>query len=232
MDFVYICRTGRNEELRYSLRSLYRNVDVNNVWVVGGKPDWYRGNFIPVQQVASKYASARANLRAIVESSSIPNNFVLMNDDFFITKKISKIPIYHGGSLEEKAISYKQYKASSHHATVLLKTVQMLKENGVPSPLDYSLHVPLPIVKENFGNAVEMGGAIRSVYGNMNRIGGRKLPVHDVKVHFKSLMYPESFDYLNNEHDLPFVSSSDRTFKYLYQSILRQYSSAAPVERV
>jgi hypothetical protein len=232
MDFVYICREGGNNELRYSLRSVFANTPVNNVWVVGGKPGWYTGNYIRIEQnKGSKYLNARANLQAIINSEEIPNKFILMNDDFYITKPIDRIPIYHGGSLADKADRYLNYSAASMHTKKLFETLNLLRENGVRNPLDYSLHVPMTIHKGLLQYSVDMGGAIRSVYGNMNRIGGYRLPVDDVKVHLKTIKHPASFDYLNNEHDLPFVSSSDQTFATMFRPVLKQFTRVSPWER-
>jgi len=87
MNFVYICRGGENEELRYSLRSVVNSFPDSAVWVVGGIPKWYSGNKISIEQNAGKWANAVNNLNAITESPDIPEEFVLMNDDFFITNK-------------------------------------------------------------------------------------------------------------------------------------------------
>lgn len=232
MDFVYICRDGANNELRYSLRSICENTPLNSVWVVGGKPPWYTGPHIRVtQNHGSKYLNARANLQAVLDSDEIPDKFILMNDDFYVTRPIDKIPVYHGGSLEEKANRYLDYSAASMHARTLFQTIDLLKENGVPRPLDYSIHVPMTIHKENFRYAVNMGGAIRSVYGNMNRIGGTRLPVDDVKVYLKSITHPKSFDYINNEHDIPFLSSSDQSFPIIFRAALKKFTAATPFER-
>ncbi len=231
MDFVYICRNGRNPELQYSIRSVFKNSPVNSVWVVGGRPNWYSGNYVHVPQNASKYENARANLQAVINTAEIPEKFILMNDDFYIMNEINNIPVYHGGSLEKKANEYLNYRATSQHAKILLETVDLLKNNGVPNPLDYSLHIPMTIHKSNFKYAVEMGGAIRSVYGNMNRIGGTQLPVHDVKVHNKNILFPESFDYIENKYDIPFLSGSDYNFRQLHQSVLRQFNNPSPLEQ-
>lgn len=232
MDFVYICRDGGNNELRYSLRTVFKNTPVNSVWVVGGKPDWYIGNHIRVaQDKGSKYLNARANLQAIIDSEEIPNKFILMNDDFYIIHPTDRIPVYHGGSLEEKAKRYLNYSAASLHTHQLFQTIDLLKKNGVQSPLDYSIHVPMTVHKELLEYSVEMGGAIRSVYGNMNRIGGLRLPVDDVKVHQALMTHPKSFDYLNNVHGLPFISSSDRTFPIIFRPVLKEFTTASPWER-
>lgn len=230
MDFVYICRDGHNNELKYSLRSVFENSSVNSVWVVGGKPNWYTGKYINVLQNREKYINARANLQAVIDSDQIPDKFILMNDDFYIMNKINRIPVYHGGSLEKKANEYLNYRTTSKHAQLLMETVNLLKNNGVPSPLDYSLHIPMTIHKKNFEYAVEMGGAIRSVYGNINRIGGTRLPVQDVKVHLKNIAFPESFDYQENKYDIPFLSSSDQSFKLLHKTVLHKFSNPSPWE--
>jgi hypothetical protein len=231
MDFVYICREGKNEELRYSLRSIFQNAPINSVWVVGGKPDWYIGNHLFVPQNEGKYENARNNLRAILDSNQIPDKFILMNDDFFITKPIDRIPVYHGGTLQHKAERYSQYRLTSAYTQMLLETDRILKRNGVSMPLDYSIHVPMTMHKQNLEFAVTLGGAIRSVYGNTNRIGGTQLPVHDVKVHNKSVQFPESFNFLRNEFELPFLSTSDLTFRYVYQKLLRHYKTPTFLEK-
>ena len=38
MNFIYICRVGENEELRYSIRSVLNSFPEANIWVIGGKP--------------------------------------------------------------------------------------------------------------------------------------------------------------------------------------------------
>jgi hypothetical protein len=230
MDFVYICREGRNEELRYSIRSLVENTPLNSIWVVGGRPQWYSGNYIPVPQNKAKYENASNNLKAIIKSEKIPDKFILMNDDFFITKPIDRIPIYHGGLLSEKVARYSGFAANAAYTKILETTEKHLRKNGVPNPLDYSIHVPMTMHKSNLEFAVKVGGAIRSVYGNMNRIGGQQLPVHDVKVHNKNILFPESFDFLKNEFDLPFLSTSDTTFNHVYRKKLKELNKRSEFE--
>ena len=230
MDFVYICREGSNNELRYSLRTIFKNTPLNSVWVVGGRPNWYTGNYIPVPQNEDKYANGRKNLKTILDSPEIPDKFILMNDDFYITSPIDRLTVYHGGSFENKVARFQSYRRTGVYTKVLNETLNILKNSGVRNPLDYSLHLPMTIHKENFEFALSLGGSIRTIYGNMNRIGGRQLPVDDVKVHLKDIGYPVSFDYHNNEFDIPFLSTSDQTFRFVYKDVLRQYRDASPWE--
>jgi hypothetical protein len=76
------------------LRSVSENLKFGNVWVVGGKPDWYKGNHISVAQSGNKYANGRANLRAVVNCSDITDEFVFINDaDEFILPKDRQVII-------------------------------------------------------------------------------------------------------------------------------------------
>ncbi len=112
MDFVYICKDGDNDELKYSIRSVVASFPEANIWVVGGKPEWYVGNYIKVPQNLTKYKNAFYNLKSITESNEISESFVLMNDDFYIIKKINNIDNYHGGSLLEKINLYQKINSN------------------------------------------------------------------------------------------------------------------------
>ena len=58
MDIVYfVKRTPRNEELRYSLRSLDKNMSGSKVWFVGGCPYYLR----PDQQLTFRQTSDKWN---------------------------------------------------------------------------------------------------------------------------------------------------------------------------
>ena len=95
MDFVYLCKTGENEELRYSIRSVLNSFPKAKIWVVGGKPKWYVGNYVEVIQDRNLYTNIYNNLVAICKSNQISNKFILMNDDFFIVNKVSKINYFY-----------------------------------------------------------------------------------------------------------------------------------------
>ena len=64
-DIVYVVRPGeRNEELRYSLRSL-SNLPHGRVWIAGYMPKWVTGvEHIPSPAKPGSHVHAKANLRA------------------------------------------------------------------------------------------------------------------------------------------------------------------------
>jgi hypothetical protein len=217
MDYVYICRHGENEELRYSIRSVEKNFPRGNVWVIGGKPSWYSGNYIPVEQSAGKQHSAIKNLSAIVQSKEIQEEFVLMNDDFFVVKPVKEIKTYHGGSLQDKIALRREITPGSRYLDLLSKTYKVLQKIGITEILDYDIHVPMKISKTGLREALGFGTQWRSTYGNTHRVGGEK--IEDVKVYgsidLSDLSY--SIDNLVSEY----LSTDDQSFPIVWKKLLK-----------
>ena len=86
-------------------------------------------------------------MNAICDSEEISEEFVLMNDDFFIIKKIDKIDNFYSGLLSEKIDKYTRITGSSMYIRKLIMTRTRLMEQGIDSPLDYELHVPMVMQK-------------------------------------------------------------------------------------
>lgn len=217
MDYVYVCRSGENEELRYSLRALEKNAPEGRVWVVGGKPDWYIGDYLPVKQGSSKQENVKRNWIAVTSSPKISNSFVMMNDDFFIVESIDSIPVLNGGTLRNKVLQYKSIAPASKYTRILHDTYIKLKRLGYKEPLDYELHVPMQMSKKSIESAYRSGILmIRSAHGNFNNLGGEL--ISDVKIYEEKTFEVKSFDYKSNRS--AFLSSNDNTFDVLGKDIL------------
>lgn len=225
MDVVWICRTGPNEELRYSIRSVAKNMPHSNIVVVGGKPDWYTGKFIPVTTLTdrggvsrNKYENAKNNIRQIVDNPDISDEFVLMNDDFYVMKPVDQIQYYHGGLLADKVKTHKTFANQAAYTHVLVRTQQILSALEIKDPLDYALHIPMRFHKNKLAEVLKQPiASIRTLYGNMYSVGGRQMA--DVKVHPDRGEYgPKSFDYLNE--DSIFLSTADSTFLSVKKNLL------------
>lgn len=218
MDLVYICRNGDNEELRYSIRSAVKNLPHDKIWVVGGKPDWYTGNFISIPDVSlNKFENILDCTKAIISVDGISDNFILMNDDFFFIKPITEMPAYHGGFLRDKIDKYIELGAG-RYANLLLRTYKALIKQGIKNPLDYDIHVPMPMNKQKLCESINKAYFPRSGYGNIHSIGGTL--IKDVKAYFlRSPLYPNSYDY--TQDDVSFVSTEDNSFDYVYNAILK-----------
>jgi hypothetical protein len=220
MDFVYICKDGNNEELRYSIRSVVQSFPDSNIWVVGGKPTWYDGNYISVKQVLTKYRNAIQNLNAICNSNEISEEFILMNDDFYIVKNINSIKTYHGGLLLDKINLYQKINSNSNYTRKLAATYKKIKSLDIKSPLDYELHVPMVMEKKKLKQILQNNDQFlwRSIYGNVFNVGGEQM--EDVKVYTKGPLVLKSYNLKKDEHI--YLSSADTSFDMILNNILKK----------
>ena len=216
MDLVYICGPGDNEELRYSIRSAVKNLKFDNLWVVGGRPNWYLGNYIEVAQNKSKYANARNNLRAICNSSKISNSFILMNDDFYITNKVDNVPYMHGGLLADKIKKYENLTGNTRYVLMLKRTLLSLSRRFKKDILDYELHVPMVMEKEKLLTIIDLPDLWRSRYGNTFDVEG--IEMDDVKVYSSGAFVKKSYDINNLKYD--YLSSNNDSFEMIRDKIL------------
>ena len=216
IDLVYICGSGHNEELRYSIRSAVKNLKFNNLWVVGGKPNWYIGNYIEVAQNKSKYVNARNNLRAICSSPEISDSFILMNDDFYIMNKVDNVPYMHGGLLADKITKYKILTGDTRYVLMLKRTLSNLSRRINKDVLDYELHVPMVMEKEKLLNVIELPDLWRSRYGNTFNVGG--IEMDDVKVYSFGALTKKSYDINNLKYN--YLSSNNDSFEMIKDKIL------------
>jgi hypothetical protein len=227
MDFVYTCREGDNEELRYSLRSLEKNFPQANVWIVGNAPSWYIGKLIKTPLKKEKYLTVRSNLKILCETNEINENFVLMNDDFFIMKPMNSIEVWHGGPLFEAYKSRSLLEPYSTYTNFLKETYKTIMHSGVANPISYELHTPLPITKSSLAHALTFPGLWRSIAANYNNIGGTQH--EDVKLYVpRSAVYRE----IEGLMDMPYISSDDESFNNLLDMGLRNlFSKPSSYER-
>ena len=215
MDLVYVCRDGDNEELRYSLRSIEKFSPNHRVWVVGYKPSWYNGNFIPLKDTATKFKNIRLALVKVCNTPEVSNDFVFMNDDFFLVKPIDKFVNYDGGRLADKITKYRQISPTGTYTILLKKTFRYLKEQGICDPIDYDIHVPMVFNKERLLPIAYMQFQPRSLYGNILQIASETIT--DVK-RYSSGSLMSSLSYMDNEY--PFISTEDKSFDAVKKEIL------------
>ena len=229
MNFVYICKDGENEELRYSIRSVVKNTNDPKIWVVGGKPDWYIGNYIKVIQDQNKYQNALNNLRTACLSEEIPDNFILMNDDFYITNKINEIKIYNNGLLSDQIDRYSNAGHRSTYLHRLGKTYAYLQKRNILNPISYELHVPMPMEKSKLITILEEKYSVlwRSKYGNIFNLGGET--VKDVKVHKSGALL--SLSHNQDEEHIPYLSSADSSFLFLLDFLNKKFPNKSIYEK-
>ena len=203
-----------------------KNLPHDNLWVVGGKPEWYSGKYISINQDKSYYTNARNNLRAICANENISESFILMNDDFFIMKNIEDLPYFYSGDLKDK-ISYRRKIESdgSVYSTLLNYTYSDLFKNRIKNPLDYELHVPFVFEKNKLSNILSLRGLWRSSYGNIYNVGGEQMS--DVK------LYADGYPHRNENIDLettPFLSTEDAVFHEYKRWFQEKFPEPSPYE--
>jgi hypothetical protein len=217
LTFVYICRAGENEELRYSIRSINHFFPDAKIWVVGEPPKWYDGDYIKVKQTETKYRNAFMNLGAIVNSKDIPENFILMNDDFYLIESVESFEYFQEGLLIDKYNSYFDYYQNSAYTKKIFETNYKLKKLGYPNPVSYELHVPFPVEKSKLARVLRYDTLLwRSMYGNLFNVGGTFM--EDVKVYALVKMKFKNYDYKNPVS--PFLSSDDGSFEIVRRGLL------------
>jgi hypothetical protein len=216
--FVYICRPGENEELRYSIRSVVKHFPDAKIWVVGEPPRWYDGDYIRVKQLKSKYENAYKNLMVVCSSPAIPDSFILMNDDFYIVRPVKEISYFHEGNLEDKFNEYYDAYPNSGYTRKLGDTFRKLsKKTPGQAPLSYELHVPFPVEKWKLIRSIKSENFLwRSVYGNTYEVGGEEMS--DVKVYSTVKMSFKTCNYKKSKS--PFLSSDDTSFHLLKKDVL------------
>lgn len=217
MDYVYVCRPGDNEELRYSIRSTVANLPPARIWVVGGKPDWYVGDFIPVHSIGNSHMNVWNQLHVVCNNPEISDDFILMNDDFFTIKKLEKIEYFYSGTMKQALQNYVDSGQTNYgYQRLFNKTYKYLSRRDTRPPLDYELHMPMEMNKEKLLPILNNKTLHRSTYGNTYNVGGKQ--TYDVKVYSNTELQGK-FNKLMLE-DLQYLSSHDTNFEFLIDFIL------------
>lgn len=194
-DIVYILRNGKNEELRYSLRSVERNFPPARVVFYGGKPDRIEPDlFIPYTQPGdTKWEKVRNTIEVICKNDNLTEDFWLFNDDFFIMEPVENPQNYYDDTLEGRIAQIERaiFGRQSEYSKRLRHLVKTLKEAGIDKPLNYAHHTPMLINRKKMLETLEKypnEPMFRALYGNINHIGGVNMP--DVKFYHNRQPFP------------------------------------------
>jgi hypothetical protein len=72
------------------------------VFVSGHCPEWVRGvTVIPASRRANKFDSIEENVREGLRHPEIAEHVVYMNDDFYVTRPVDRVPATHGGTIDQ-----------------------------------------------------------------------------------------------------------------------------------
>jgi hypothetical protein len=183
-------------ELRYSLRSLERNLSgLGEVHVFGGGPAWLAPtvHHHHVRQPRTKHENTWRIWLAIAEAcrfGDVPDRFLLMNDDFFAVGPVDEVPPMTHGTIGEW-VAARRTAGARGLAAVMEHTRDVLGP-GADSLPSFELHVPLPCDRATFGAivpelaaSVERRGRLakRTTYANLAGLKDAAVEVSgDVKI--------------------------------------------------
>jgi len=88
---------GNYQQLRFALRSITTHHDIDNCFLVGGKPPWYTGHHIPHKDYGNIHKEK--NIRDKVLASGVTGEFLYSNDDFILLQPITEV--YNKGLLSD-----------------------------------------------------------------------------------------------------------------------------------
>jgi len=186
-NLLYILGSGskwQNNEIRYSIRSAEKYVgNLGRVFIVGEFPKFLsRKNkkitYIEVHDFTShKLRNAIRKLRIAVMNPDVPENFILMNDDFFFMKPMRVLPLWHRGFMKDTVAQHET--KGGYYFMALQDTYNMLSFTcKIKNPLDYEVHTPMHFEKSKLYETLALAEKlndevlIRSLYANMYNLGG------------------------------------------------------------
>lgn len=187
LDIVYFVKEWpTNEELRFSLRSVAKNMPHKRVWIFGGCPRGISPNIrVKVKQNGkTKWDNVRSMFEIACENKELTENFILFNDDFYVMKPINYIKPGYRGTLDEhiKILEAGNYNKLSEYSRLLRRSLLELEKLGY-KPLSYELHTPFIFNKEKMLKMLKEHPdwrSTRTMYGNVYNIGGER--ASDVKI--------------------------------------------------
>lgn len=210
LDVVIIFKNQGDEELRYCLRSIEKNLPHRNIILSGDKPVWATNvTHIPLkstQRPKTCWEDQAFKIYNACRDDRVSDNFVFFNDDFFCLKPVKQLPNFYLDTLLEDVLRRsKLHQMNNKYIVGMRNTHKLLKDKGIEVPLSYELHLPMVIRKYRWIDVYDMlKGKLtknnspvfhRSVYGNMFYDDNQQR--EDVKYIKTDDDYPRGTDYLS-----------------------------------
>ena len=220
MDVVYVLGNGskwRDNEIRFSLRSIERNLrNVGNVIIVGERPEFLQ-NVIHVQakDIFEPGLNADGNIitkvLAACKFEGLSDNFLFINDDHLVLQdiNIADVPSLHKGDMT--TFKEKYWKLNFWRGR-LKRTMEILKTKGYTT-LHFDCHTPILFNKNKFPEVVKqfdyqdgIGYTMKSLYGNNEYAADGILLTDQKKTIFKHYTLEQIEDRLKG---IQFMSFND-----------------------
>lgn len=225
-DFVYFLKeSDENEELRFSLRSIEKNCGelINRVVFVGGEPKGFKDytHIKTHQQFGTKHLNVMHGIYTTCKATQpkITDDFILMNDDFYVLKKLKEIATYYDRSMLDRYNELPDgiYKEKMWIAYAKLRTFY-------PNPLNFAVHIPMKVNKHEAALMLEKLGIsdnFRNYYGNIFGTLNGAESIKDNKLRAKDKTWNKT---------APFASSDDDTFEKMRPWLEKKFNKKSRFE--
>lgn len=170
----------QNQELLLAARSWEKNFvhGVRSLTVVGDHPKWFKpdyfikGNGAGIDDRNLVLKNVYTNILKACQDESVPEDLIVMNDDFFLMEGFTEIGMTYRGFLSDHIAL--QGGKRSWWSVSLDVTMELLQERGIVKPVSFDLHRPFPIKKslmrqvlEEYSGNYPRYPQWRTMYGNI-----------------------------------------------------------------
>jgi len=197
-DVVYVLGRGSgwgNNELRYSLRSLEKNlIDLGTVFVIGERPNWLTGvvhHHFPDAHIC-KERNIMIKLAYACGHPDLGRKFLHVHDDHFMMAPMwgKDIPYWRGGSLDSLADSSRRKAPGNHWVDAVQNTFNVLAARKLTTH-NFDLHLPMTFDKIAYPETMDLydwantprGFVVKSLYANT--LGIKGVYSRDVKINVR-----------------------------------------------
>jgi len=200
MDLVYpnIKSRWESNELKFSLRSAEKHLKFDKVVIVGYLPPFLSSDkvmHIPfTEQITKKWKNVADKFDIIINHPDISEDFIYMNDDFWLLQDYPKIPYLHRETLADLMEKYR----NGVYWNRIKRTYECF-----PTGLNYELHFPMVFNKEKLKKVIKKYGwevERRSAYCNEYQVPSEYSEDHKILNIIKNL---------DQVKDFPFLSAND-----------------------
>lgn len=235
IDVVYIFGKGspwQNNELRYSLRSVEKNLrNYRNVFLIGAKPDFIGPEVteVPYKDIyANKQRNIMSKILRACNDDRISQEFILFNDDYFLLQPTESpnYPYYFDKDLNTKSKEY-----ANAYKNCIDETIQALQRRVKPTQ-HFDLHKPIVYNKLKFKAMVgaydwnvRYGYIVKSMYCNHNNIAGVQLADNKINYQYRA----ELIEQINKGQ--PMFSIGDKAINQAMKAyIMKQFPDRSKFE--
>ena len=195
--YPWIASMARGNELRFSLRSVDANFEKPvDVWIVGDRPEWYVGNWLPCPVYDSRLCLPRQDrakkMLVAMADDRVAETFVWMMDDIYFIRPIAlsdlRRPWTIGEMTPEKLADWKPVREWTRQKKL---TFEALYDNG-KTLYDFCTHLPHVYEKSKLQALCNKYGLPDSPYVDDLLYENEFYPFDEPPLNCRQILYRES----------------------------------------